>query len=130
MSKFYCFHCQKEVEPKNFFRWRFCPHCRHLITDTDDGLYLICDNCGADNPVNAKSCIKCGYGLNGGESSEISLYNQSKADSWLQLLIDILIVIGGLIFAVFVLYISFYLVFACFAFSVVYYLLSKVNSRF
>lgn len=129
MSKFYCFHCQKEVEPKEFFRRRFCPYCRHKITDSGEGLYLICDNCGANNPVNAKSCIKCGQILNGAEYSNISLYN-GEDSSWLQIMINVLIIIVGIIFAGFVLYISFYLFFVCVIFSVIYYLLSKAGIRF
>lgn len=129
MEKFYCFHCQKEVSPKKIWRWRFCPHCRHKIIDSGEGLYLICDNCGADNPVNAKSCIKCGYGLNGGENSEVCVYDKIKASAWWQVLIDALIVIVGLIFAIFVLYVSFYFVFAFFLFSVIYYLLARINPK-
>lgn len=129
MDKFYCFHCQKEVEPKKFFNWLFCPHCRHKITDSGEGLYLICDKCGADNPVNAKSCIKCGYGLNGGENSEVSVYKISEISAWWKLLIDGLIVVAGIIFALFVLYISVYLVFFLFTLGVIFYLLSKFNSR-
>lgn len=129
MNKFYCFHCQKEVEPKEFFRWRFCPHCRHKITDSGEGLYLICDSCGANNQVTATKCVKCGYGLNGNESKEVKIYDYVKNSDWLQLFVEISVVILGLIFSIFVLYISFYLVFAFLIFGVVYWLFAKITPK-
>ena len=122
MKNLYCFNCQKEVEPKSFLKLQFCPFCRHRLTDKGEGLYLVCDNCGADNPVNAKKCVKCGSFMNGAENNgELEIYSSQKSLS--SLIMDFLLVLGGIAFSVFVLYISFYLVFVFFVFGVIWYLL-------
>lgn len=128
MKRFYCFHCQQEVEPKYFFGLRFCPLCRHFITDKGDGFYLVCDNCGADNPVGAKKCIKCDSPFNGIDSDELTTsFTQS---TWFRLLLNFLVIVCCIAFSVFILYISFYLIFALFVFGLISYFLTKINSNF
>ena len=65
MKKVFCFHCQKDVSPLKFWKWQFCPHCLHQTKDNGEGLYLVCDKCGANIPVDSFYCLKCGHGVNG-----------------------------------------------------------------
>lgn len=59
MKRYFCFHCQQEIEPYKLFKWRFCPKCYHIITDQGDGFYRVCDVCGANMPTDAMKCLKC-----------------------------------------------------------------------
>lgn len=60
MKKFYCFYCQKDVEPQKFLLWRICPECGHYMKDKGKGFYRVCKYCGANMPVDAIKCYKCG----------------------------------------------------------------------
>lgn len=128
MNRFYCFHCQQEIEPKRFFGFKICPLCQHRIVDSGEGFYLVCDRCGADNPVSAKLCIKCHNRLNGSgnPTSEKILYS---ADYLLKILANIALIIFGAAFLALVFYISFYLVIFFAALGVIYYLLSRVGTE-
>ncbi len=128
MNNFYCFNCQKEVEPKSIFGIRFCPICGKRITDSGEGFYLVCDNCGANNPINAEKCIKCNNRFNNITNIDENVYPTNKTLT--SLILDFLFVIGGIAFSVLILYISFYLVFVFFVIGVIYFLFSKVRTRF
>jgi len=128
MNKFYCFNCQQEVEPKKILGFKICPHCFHRIVDSGDGFYLVCDKCGADNPVSAKSCIKCKSSLNGGgnlTSDKIVL----SADFILKILTNIAFLILSVALLVFVFYLSFYLFMAFLILGAAYYLISKITTK-
>ncbi len=127
-EKFYCFYCQKEVEPKGFWFLKFCPYCKHRITDSGEGFYRICDFCGADNPVSAKTCVKCKHQLSGEDKNEIELFAKNM-NPWIQTLMNVLLAIGALAFFILILYVSFYLVLAFLLFAVVYYLMLKAGFK-
>lgn len=130
MKNLYCFNCQQEVEPKKFFGLYFCPHCNHRLKDEGDGFYLVCDNCGADNPLKAKKCIKCGYHLNGYSQDESDEENLLENESFAGLIFNFLCVLGAIILAGIILYVSFYLLIAVFAICAVVYLLSRAGFKF
>lgn len=111
MNKYFCFYCQKEVEPRSFFKWRFCPFCKHRITDNGDGFYRICDNCGANMPSSAKRCLKCGHVLFDDGSNELSLTDNFDGGGLLDLAVGTAALFLSIIIGIGVLYVSFYLVF-------------------
>lgn len=127
MKKFYCFNCQQEVEPKKIFGFGICPHCYRRIMDSGDGFYRICDKCGADNPVSARSCIKCKSNLSGEFSPDDTAL--TKADSLLNILLEIAIFIIGTVLLFFALYLSFYIFFAVAIFGAIFWLVSKTIGR-
>ncbi|MBR3662558.1 MAG: hypothetical protein IKN67_04690 [Alphaproteobacteria bacterium] len=120
MEKSYCYHCQKDINPQRFLWWKICPHCHRKTAANDDGLYLVCDNCGANNPVDAHICLKCGNGLNGYRPDE-SVVPYFVTHSWLVPLINFAAVFIGLLLALGILYISFYLVFVLLAVGIIWY---------
>ena len=61
MKKKYCFYCQKDVESQRFLLWQFCAECKHRLTDKGEGFYRVCEQCGANMPVDGDFCVKCGY---------------------------------------------------------------------
>ncbi len=125
MKNLYCFNCQKEVPAKGFWGINFCPFCRHRLTDNGEGFYLICNNCGANNPTNAKKCVKCGYLINGIENNEIENYPISRTVS--SVLFDFFFLLGGIAFLALTLYLSFYLLFVFLILGIVYYFFSKIR---
>ena len=88
MKKVFCFHCQKDITPLKIWKWQFCPHCFHRTEDNGDGLYLVCDKCGANIPVNSFYCLKCGHGVNGhADNDMIMMLPETK--NWAQWLKEI-----------------------------------------
>lgn len=124
MKKVYCFNCQKDVTSVNFGKWRFCPHCFHKLDDNGEGLYLVCDKCGANLPVNATHCLKCGHGVNGHDDFEkpLSLPSAQTSLNWLM---QIGLFILSLLVAVGIIYLSFYVLLFCLIFGLGYYLYSS-----
>ncbi len=104
MKKYYCFYCQKDMEPRHFLKWRFCPQCHRYMIDKGEGFYRICDNCGANMPVDAAECCQCKHptGLPTTKLPPMSL--------WLNWLARMALITIGLIFILAVLYFSFYLI--------------------
>lgn len=129
MKKLYCFNCQQEVVPEKFLGFRFCPQCKHRLTDKGDGFYLVCDNCGADNPLSAKKCVKCGYHLNAYEPTETNVEIFAKSKSIKDFVLDFLFVFGAIVFSVIILYISFYLLLVFFVIGILGYFLSRSKFR-
>ena len=128
MKNFYCFNCQREVEPKTFLGVKICPHCHHRIIDSGEGFYLVCDKCGADNPVSAKSCVKCRSHLNGNGDNDIDDMPQTT-DFILRTLTDAIIFIIGFAFLIFIFYLSFYVFMALLILGTAYWLVSKTIGR-
>ena len=124
MKKFYCFYCQKEVTPRRLLKWRFCPDCRHYITDKGEGFYRICDYCGANMPVEATRCLKCNHST--GLVQEMPLNNTPV---WLEWLFRIGLIVLSLFLAVGILYVSFYLIFAVFVLGLAFYLFNLFLPR-
>jgi len=111
MKKYFCFHCQKEVAPFSFWKWRFCPHCKRRITDTGEGFYMVCDKCGANLPPDAKRCLKCGYGLTGDKDIDVYAPKSFLFDNdWPNLIIGFIALFLFLVIGLGVLYVSFYLI--------------------
>ena len=120
MKKYFCFYCQQEVLPHRLLKWRFCPHCKRLITDNGDGFYRICDNCGANMPTDASRCQKCGTATGLPEKTSSAL--QGDVNVWLGWLMRVGLVILSLALSVGILYVSFYLIFAIFVIGLAFYL--------
>lgn len=113
MKKYFCFHCQKEVEPFSFFKWRFCRVCKRIITDNGDGFYMVCDKCGANLPPEAKRCLKCGHGFYGEKDVDTYAPKSFLFDTnWLNWLVGIFALFLCIIIGLGVLYISFYFIIA------------------
>lgn len=108
MKKYYCFYCQKDVEPRHFFKWRFCPHCKHYMTDNGDGFYRVCAFCGANMSVDAAKCVKCGKHI-GLPASKTKIFNVNNLPQWVIQLIRIVFSIILIFFVLGILYVSFYL---------------------
>ena len=113
MKKFFCFHCQQDVEPYKILKWRICPNCRKLITDDGNGFYRVCDACGANMPSDGEYCLKCGHNLHGGPDKNpemerfLSLY---KRRFWANGLLGICLVVLIFFMILGILYVSFYFV--------------------
>ena len=120
MKKVYCFYCQQDVAPKSFLWWRVCPECRRRLTDNGEGFYKVCDKCGANMPVDAKTCMQCGNGAEIGDLPAILGLTTVKS-VWLLWLIRIAAVVFSVILAVGILYISFYLVFVLLALGLAFF---------
>lgn len=107
MKKVFCFNCQKDVTPIKFWKWSFCPHCLHRTKDSGDGLYLVCDKCGANIPVDSFYCIKCGHGVNGHSDKEI-VTMLPETGLWLKWLRETGLFIISILLAAGILYVSVY----------------------
>lgn len=118
MKKVFCFHCQKDITPLKIWKWQFCPHCFHRTEDNSDGLYLVCDKCGANIPVNSFYCLKCGHGVNGhADNDMIMMLPETK--NWAQRLKEIALFVFSIFLAAGILYLSFYFIFIVLAFALV-----------
>lgn len=131
MKKYFCFNCQKEVEPQRFWRWRFCPVCRRLMKDNGEGFYRICDYCGANMPVDAVHCVKCGRRVDGlpetlSDTLERSFNTKSLADIVLSLFMFVL----AFLLLLGILYASFYVLLAALVIGFVWVGFTFVRSRF
>lgn len=130
MNKYFCFHCQKEVTPYSFWKWRICPHCKRRITDTGNGFYMVCDKCGANLPPDAKQCLKCGHGLTG--DKDICTYAPKSFlfdNDWPNLIVGIIALLLFTIIGLGVLYVSFYLLIFFFFVGAIMYALNFLSLR-
>lgn len=127
MKNYFCFYCQQDVEPHVLLKWRFCPHCRHRITDSGDGFYRVCDHCGANMPPTAKQCVKCGYTTDG---QQPALPRQlGWPVHWYDWLVAALAVLFSVIIAVGILYVSFYLLLVFFVAGLAWFLFNLLLAR-
>ncbi len=124
MKKYFCFHCQKEIEPFSFWKWRFCPQCKRLITDDGEGFYMVCDKCGANLPPDAKRCLKCGHSFCGEKDIDVYAPKSFLFDNdWLSILIGAIALFFFTVVGLGVLYVSFYmLIFFIFVGAIVFLL--------
>ncbi len=128
MKKVYCFYCQQDVAPKKILLWHFCPHCKHRLTDNGEGFYRVCDRCGANMPINASVCVKCGKST-GSNTREIEPFISSQYAPWLQWLINIAALFFSVMIAVGVIYVSFYLIFVFLALGLAYFIFQLFRSH-
>lgn len=126
MKKVFCFHCQKDITPLTFGKWRFCPHCFRQTTDNGEGLYLVCDKCGANLPVDSIYCLKCGHGVNGHRDNENFLL-PPVSKTWLHWLIQAGLLLFSLFLAVGIIYLSFYFLLIFFVLGLGYYLYNSFS---
>lgn len=111
MKKFFCFYCQQDVTPLGFWKFRYCPNCRHHITDDGSGFYKVCDVCGANLPANAHKCIRCGYNFNVEDAIEnYAVGSFFNANAWFSWLVICFVLFISVIAAFGLLYVIFYLV--------------------
>lgn len=127
MKKFFCFHCQKDVKPYKFWKKMLCPKCFHFITDTDNGIYLVCDRCGANMSVDATNCPKCGSGVN--EHQDLEVYNISSKQTIFNWLLRIILIFFSILISIFILYVSFYLIIIFFVLGITYYIYNMFLSK-
>ena len=118
MKKVFCFNCQKDVTPLKFLKWQFCPHCLHHTKDTGEGLYLVCDKCGANIPVDSCYCLKCGHGVNGHADNE-AVALLPERNFWLKWLQETGLFAFSILLAAGILYVSVYFLLAVLAFVLV-----------
>ncbi len=105
MKKVYCYHCQKDINPLKLLKWRFCPHCFRPTNDGGDGFYLVCDRCGANMPVQATNCLKCGHGLNGNPDDQPIMLPAPK--TLIHSLLQVILFLFSIFIAIAVIFISF-----------------------
>lgn len=130
MKKVYCFYCQQDVEPYKIWKWRICPHCFRPTEDDGEGLYLVCDKCGANMPVTAEVCPKCGCDRNGVYVAKVPCL-PSLGRSILQNLAAAGMVVVSLILFGFLLYVSFYLFAGLLFVGLLFWLFQRIGgSRF
>lgn len=111
MKKYFCFHCQKDVTPYSFWKWRFCPHCKRRITDNGEGFYMVCDKCGANLPPNAGQCLKCGQRLSGNKDIDVYAPKSLLFDTnWFNLIVGFIALFLFLVIGLGFLYVSVYLI--------------------
>lgn len=131
MKKYFCFHCQKEVEPYSFWKWRFCRQCKRRITDNGEGFYMVCDKCGANLPPDAKHCLKCGHGLPGNKDIDTYAPKSLLFDTnWLNIIAAAISLFLLIVIGLGVLYVSFYLIFFFIFIGAVAFLFSLLRGRF
>lgn len=131
MKKFYCFHCQQDVEPHGFWKIRFCPKCRHFITDDGEGFYKVCDVCGANLPANASKCVRCSHIFAMENSMDKFGFNTYVVkNTWLSWLFVILTFVVSIIAAMGILYVSFYFVAAVLFLALILFLFNILRAWF
>lgn len=126
MNKFFCFYCQQDVEPRRIVKWKFCPNCKHYMSDDGSGFYRVCDNCEANMPSTAKSCLKCGYNFATGKI-EAPIDFKNSLMVWFTAALGI---IFALVLLAALLYISFYLLYVALIIGGVYFLYNLVFRHF
>lgn len=125
MKKFYCFYCQQDVEPRRFLKWRFCSKCGKYISDNGEGFYRVCDNCGANMPVDAAECYKCGKST-GLPSKKSAAENFFNIHNWAYFLQNFIISLLGIALLAGILYFSFYIILAAFFCFFIFYSISML----
>ena len=121
MKKVYCFYCQQDVMPKRFLLWQICPHCHHRLTDNGEGFYRVCERCGANMPVNAHQCVKCGNTI-GPAQNQIETFIPKQYAPWLIWLLRVAAIFISLLISIGILYISFYLILVLFVLGLAYFI--------
>lgn len=114
MKRYFCFHCQKQVEPHHIFKWRLCPHCHHRITDDGSGFYRVCDGCGANLASDSAQCLKCGKVFDGQALKEYQLADFFGKRSWFDILFGFGFISAAFLLFIFIFYVSFYIFMAVF----------------
>lgn len=113
MKKYFCFYCQKDVSPYKILKWRFCPHCRKLITDDGNGFYRVCDECGANMSSTSEYCLKCGHNLQGGADRDLDrdkIMSICRRSLWANRFIAISFILLVFILILGIIYVSFYFI--------------------
>jgi len=132
VKKFYCFYCQKDVQPFKFFKWRFCPTCKRYMSDDGEGFYKICDRCEANMPTDAAHCLKCGYAFEGDnarkEYGNLPV-NLPLGKGWSEAFVSTVIVILSILAGLAVLYLSFYAVLFIIVVGFVWFLLNMLRIK-
>lgn len=130
MKKLFCFHCQKDVKPFSFWKWRFCPQCKRQMTDKGDGFYMVCDRCGANLPPDAGRCLKCGQELTGDKSIGIYAPKSFLFDNdWPNLIFGFIAFVLFMIVGLGVLYVSFYLIFFFVLIGLIMFLFNLLKAK-
>jgi len=128
VKRFYCFYCQKNIDPFKLFKWKFCPDCKHYISDTGDGFYKVCDRCGANLPTDAADCIKCGYAFHG--DNALKEYNAIPLSrKWFEGFVSVLILFLSVLIGLGVIYLSFYAILFIFVVGFVWFFLNMLRIR-
>ena len=129
MKKYFCFYCQKDVEPFGIFKWKFCPHCRHRITDDGSGFYRVCENCGANMPTDAPRCLKCGR-IFDAQAVQTELFEGIfKRRRWFDFIFGIGFIFLSLLAFIGIFYISFYVFFAALIIGVIAWIFNIFRPR-
>ncbi len=111
MKNFYCFYCQQDVKPRGLWKIRFCPKCKHFMTDDGEGFYKVCDVCGANLPANAKKCLRCNHIFAMEEAMEQYGFHQYVFEnSWIGWLLAVVLLFVSVVAALGILYVLFYFV--------------------
>lgn len=129
MKKYFCFHCQKEVQPFGFkikkLNLLFCPKCLHHITDDGNGFYRICDYCKANVSPKDSVCPKCGYVFDAQALAEQTQTDFLQKHSFYDVVLGIALISAGILFAMVLFYISFYVLIFMAAILLLNWLFSK-----
>ena len=128
MKKFYCFYCQENIKPLGFWRLKFCPKCRRFVTDSGDGFYKVCDNCGANLPVDAARCLQCGYKFNNGNAVE-EYDSAALGKKWFDGFLGAIFLLLSIIIGFGILYLSFYAAFFIFIVGLIWFLFNALRLR-
>lgn len=123
MKKFYCFYCQQEVEPRRFIKWRFCPKCGKYLKDSGEGFYRICNRCGANMPVDASACYKCGNST-GLPEEKYTAEKFLNLSNWAYFLQNCMFFALCIVLLIGIIYLSFYLIMAALFCFAIFYCLS------
>ncbi|MCQ2734543.1 MAG: hypothetical protein MJ212_01145 [Alphaproteobacteria bacterium] len=113
MKKYFCFHCQQDVTPYKILKWRICPQCKKIMSDTGDGFYRVCDKCGSNMPSDAQYCLQCGHNLIGGADKNTDMdkfMSLWRKNMWQNSLLSILLLFSALLIVSVILYFSFYFI--------------------
>ena len=128
MKNCYCFYCQENVKPLGFRKIKFCPKCKHYMTDDGEGFYKVCDDCGANMPTDAAQCLKCGYNFKGDNALREYGFNTIK-QTWIERIISVFIVFLSILVGISVLYLSFYVFLFVFVVGLVWFLLNSLRIK-
>lgn len=129
MKKYFCFYCQKDVEPRSLLKWRFCPFCKRLMKDNGDGFYRVCDICGANMPVDAANCPKCGAGVAGALNKMPEILRKASLDNFFDVVFGIFMTIVTFLILIGILYASFYILLVALIVGAAWFMVMSVRRR-
>ena len=131
MKKYFCFYCQKDVEPKRLLKCQFCPFCKRLMKDKGEGFYRVCDMCGANMPADADYCLKCGMGIDGIQKKLPEILGKSlRIDGFLDIVFSVFMILMAFLILFGILYASFYVLLIALAIGAVWSVFMSVSRRF